>query len=215
MLLFLMMMIGDACPKGGTARNTGQKRSREKASEKDEYREKDKIAYIYRAYHGDLLRFARALLRRAGLPNVTTDAEDVVQNAFLKIIKYEKNVDFDKDDGELRQYVFTVVYREAQNRICRQMEEQSYVDQLDDYADAISDDEFLRSLDIQHTYERVVEIIKSMDERYSLPLYFCFCVGMTVKQVSDMLDIPEKTVYTRLTRGKQQLLELVKEEFRL
>ena len=58
--------------------------------------EKDhaKIEYLYNRYHEDMIRFARYRLRQKKMPNYELDAEDAVQNAFLKITKYIDKVDF-------------------------------------------------------------------------------------------------------------------------
>ena len=51
-----------------------------------------KIETIYSKYHYDMLRFARYSLRKKGASNIESGAEDVVQNAFLKITKSSLNV---------------------------------------------------------------------------------------------------------------------------
>ena len=44
-----------------------------------------------------------------------------------------------------------------------------------------------------------------IDERYRLPLYLKFYEGYTAAEIASTLKIPENTVYTNISRGKQQL----------
>ena len=46
-----------------------------------------------------------------------------------------------------------------------------------------------------------------LDEKYSLILFEFYCMDQSVKDIADRLGVPPKTVYTRLERGKQMLLE--------
>ena len=46
------------------------------------------VERLYRDYYEDLLRFAQGRLKQSGIKNYEIDAEDAVQNAFVKITKY-------------------------------------------------------------------------------------------------------------------------------
>ena len=72
---------------------------------------------------------------------------------------------------------------------------------------------FFDKLQINIRYEHVVEKIKQLDEKYSITLLLYYGEEMDVKKISELMEIAEKTVYTRLERGKRLLLEdLSKEE---
>ena len=79
--------------------------------------EKDhaKIEYLYRRYHNDMLRFARSRLHQMGMPNYELDAEDAVQNAFFKITKYIRKIDFTAEEKEIKAYVLRIVANETIN----------------------------------------------------------------------------------------------------
>lgn len=162
-----------------------------------------KLEHIYNLYHDDMIRFARYRLKKAGCINYEIDSEDVVQNSFVKIIKYIDAIDFNTSPKELKSYIFSIVANEANTIVSDYV----FWENLDDYSDIISDD-FLEEIEIELRYDEIVDDIKKMDERYSIPLYFYCCQDMSVKDISKLMGIPEKSVYTRLARGKKFLLEI-------
>lgn len=164
-----------------------------------------KIEYIYNTYHNDMIKLAKSKLKRLGHPNYDLDAEDAVQNAFVKITRYIKNVDISVNHNELKAYVLTTVANEVYNL----KKEYKFCDDIDEYAEQLQDDEFISSIQINERYEKVIQVIKKMDDRYSMTLLFRFRDDMSVSEISDYMGLPEKTVYTRLERGKRLLLKLL------
>lgn len=52
----------------------------------------------------------------------------------------------------------------------------------------------------------------ALPEKYRLPILLYYLEGYSLRQVAQMLRIPENTVKTRLSRGRQQLKERLHEE---
>lgn len=168
----------------------------------------EKITYLYNHYHDEMLRFAKHRLYHMGLPNYTLDAEDAVQNAFVKITKYIHKIDFSATEKELRSYVLTIVTNETNNIL----NDYTVFDDLDERVHEIEDGDFFGQLRIQDRYDAVVGAIERMDEKYSIPLW-CKCgQNLSVTDIADLLGIAEKTVYTRLDRGRKLLIEAISEE---
>ena len=61
-------------------------------------------------------------------------------------------------------------------------------------------------------YEDVVKAIENLDPVYSTTLLLKYERGLTPAQIAEMMEIPEKTVYTRLSRGKKMLRDALKGE---
>lgn len=165
-----------------------------------------KIEYLYNRYHGVMMRFAKARIKRAGIKSYESDAEDVVQNAFLKMCKGVKNIDLDAGETRLRAYVLSVVANEVNSFLS----DYRRVEQLDECCD-VTDKDFFEVLSIKENYERVVRVIAEMDEKYSITLMYRYTNSMSVKEIAELMGINEKTVYTRLSRGKKLLLEALGE----
>lgn len=164
---------------------------------------REKIEYIYYKYHDDMIRFARYKLKDYNIDSYELDSEDVVQNAFLKIVKYIDAIDISKPENQLKSYIFSIVANETKNFI----EDATHYDDIDIYAETMIDDYFFDKLQINIRYGHVVEKIKQLDERYSITLLLYYGEEMDVKKISELMEIAEKTVYTRLERGKRLLLE--------
>lgn len=56
------------------------------------------------------------------------------------------------------------------------------------------------------------EVLRALPEKFRMPIVLHYIEGYPIRQVAQMLRIPEGTVKTRLTRGKQQLKEQLHEE---
>ena len=65
---------------------------------------------------------------------------------------------------------------------------------------------------MKEQYAQVVKTIEHMDEKYSSTLYLVFVEEKTPLSVAEEMGISVKTVYTRLSRGKQLLIDSIKGE---
>ena len=166
----------------------------------------DKIIYVYNKFNVEMLAFARRRLATERPKDTNDDALDVVQNAFLKITKYIKSIDFTKSEDMIRAYVLTVVENEIRNYL----NDIPKFEILEDNKKLISDKDFIDQIITEETVEAVVKEIKMLDEKYSLTMLYRFFAGMSVKQISAFMGVPTKTVYTRLERGKRLLGEAMK-----
>ena len=167
-----------------------------------------KIEYIYRMYHEDMVRLAKGKLKRADVPNYELDAEDVVQNAYIKISKYIKKIDIHVHPQELRAYLLSIVANETANFL----RSYTFCDDIDNYAEYLLDNEFIDSLKINDKYEKVVKVIQNMDEKYSTTILYRFKDEMSISEIAQFMGVPEKTVYSRLERGTKLLYDALEVE---
>ncbi len=167
-----------------------------------------KIEYIFNTYNSDMIRLAKYRLKKAGISSYRVDAEDAVQNAFLKIVKYIDLIDFNASSQEIKAYVLSIVSNETASIIS------SYknLENVEEYAGQLADTSFIDQLQINERYEQVVHILRKMDDKYSTVLLFRYYNDMSVKSISELIGISEKAVYARLKRGKKLLLELLDKE---
>ena len=171
-------------------------------------RHHDKIEYLFNTYNSDMIRFAKFRFKYAGVKSYSVDAEDAVQNAFVRIIKYISSVDFEADEPTVRSYVLSIVSNEVTNILTDYKE----TEDIDEYVSELTDDSFMEQLNINERYERVVAAIEKMDDKYRTALLLRYRDEMTVKEISGLLGISEKAVYARLERGKRILLQKVGQE---
>lgn len=169
--------------------------------------DREKIEYIYNNFHNDMIKLAENKFKNADFQNCHLNAEDAVQNAFVKITKYIKNIDI-TNKKRLKAYVLTIV----SNEVYTIMNSHEIYDSIDEMENELSDDEFIENLHINEKYENAVKTIKQMDDKYSMTLFFRFCQNMSVDEIAEFMGLSKKTVYTRLERGKRLLIENLEKE---
>ena len=167
-----------------------------------------RIEYIYNRFHIDMFRFARDKFISMNSYNPELDAEDAVQRAYLRITQYIDKLEFPIHDNKLKCYVFSVVLHE----VLRISEENTK--NLPFREEIFFDDGYniIEDIDIQLMYEDVVKAIEDLDLVYSVTLLLRYERGLSPKEIAEMMEISEKTVYTRLSRGKKMLRDALKGE---
>ena len=134
------------------------------------------------------------------------DAEDVVQEAYLRAFKFFSGY----YGGDSRSWILTIVRNTCytwlqQNRALQVTD--SIDDKLDEIEPDLADPEvlMLRSVDSQIVRQalgdlpvefREVVVLREME-------------GLTYKEIADIVDVPIGTVMSRLARGRKRLQTLV------
>ena len=168
--------------------------------------DREKIKQFYLKYEEEMIRKACERFRRAGRKNFRFDAEDAVQATFFKMIKYISRIDFTRDEKEIKNYVFSMLFNEI-NKILRKKE--IFLVNVEEFsADEVYN--LVEELEIQKNYKKVIEIISQMEEIYSITLMYVFVEERSVKEVAELMGVSPKTVYTRLERGRKILLSSLK-----
>lgn len=166
--------------------------------------EKENVTWLYCEYIDYMIAFAKARLNDANDQNAEHDCFDVVQNAFMKIIKYKK-IDFSKHPKELKGYLRTVVMNEVSNLL----NDIHHVKTFDEERGTatMSEEEFLDRLCIEERYELVMKALDFLDDRYASIM--TLSAKHTPNEISEIMGMPVKTVYTRLERARRFLLQRI------
>jgi RNA polymerase sigma-70 factor (ECF subfamily) len=179
----------------------------------DEARER--VVYLYKTYHDKMVRLAKRRLQLSGWHNYVYDAEDVVQEAFVKLVKYAHRIDFSVEPPVLEAYVLTTVANAASSFLSA--EGKGSVQYIEDVTEPIYDadaDAVFEQIEREEQYGKVVGEILLMDEIYSAPLLLRYGMELSVQEIADILSVPEKTVYTRLGRGIDKIKRIIGAEDR-
>jgi len=146
------------------------------------------------------------------------DAEDVLQETFIKAYKHLKNF-----DG--RSSLSTWLYRIATNEALMMLRKRKYVSvSIDEPIDSSEDDqEPLQIIDwccLPESELMSSEALDYLDEAvdklpYSLRVVFLLrdIDGLSTKETSEVLTLSESAVKTRLSRARMHLRELLSEYF--
>ena len=63
-----------------------------------------KVEELYHKYHDYMIKCAVTKFKSLGRSNCVYDAEDAVQNAFMKITKYIHKIDFSRTETDVKNY---------------------------------------------------------------------------------------------------------------
>ncbi len=169
--------------------------------------DREEFSRLVDAYSGPIYRLA---LKMLGVP---TDAEDVLQNTFLKVFQHLK-------DFEGRSSLSTWLYRIASNEalmlIRKQRPETTFSDAApdnDDHRDYfpaqftdwrhLPEAEFLSS-ESQAALDRAV---RQLPESQRIVFILRDIEGLSIQETSQALDLSESAVKTRLLRARLRLRE--------
>lgn len=159
---------------------------------------------IYHKYYKKMFYTANQIL------NDPYEAEDALQDAFIGIARNMKTVIKIDDPKDLFYYLQTAAKNAALNRLPKKQV----------YSDAVpihelwdlSNGSFWQELYDILDYEALVNIIADLPETYQEALYLHFVMELTIKETADMLQIKVSTAKQRLVRGKQYLIQKIREK---
>lgn len=167
------------------------------------------IEHIYYTYHEDMVRFAKFKLRNRNIPNYEIESEDVVQNSFIKLVTYAYKIQHDAPPKVLKSYVFEIVKNESATFVHKYFKHPETEALESEFA---SVEDYSATVKILNIYNDIIDAIDTLDYIYSVPTYLKVVMDFDIDEISAILEICEKTVYTRIERAKKMLREKVGED---
>ncbi len=164
-----------------------------------------KVQTLYDKYHAFMLRTARSIMKRFDHVNYDLDCEDVVQNAYIKIIQYGK-IDLMRKEQEIRSYIYTIVVNECY----KIMKGQKKWRELEEKIEYSEEEDLFEQINAAQEYDAIVRVISELDPIYSTTLYLCLVEEIQPSEVAKMMGISLNTVNTRFRRGKQKVIEALR-----
>ena len=143
--------------------------------------------------------YSRMLLRLAmtRLPS-SADAEDVVQEVFLKLLTARPQ--FRDAEHEKAWLIRATLHRACD--MARSAERRNLPLEA---AEAVPGGELPEP-------SPVLSAVRALPAKYSAVIHLYYYEGYSIKEISQLLHLPVPTVGTRLSRGRERLRELLKED---
>ena len=155
-------------------------------------------ADIMNKYHNEIFKYVYNMI------NNYEDTEDLLQEIFFKIFKNLKK--FDENKASFR----TWVYRVAKNHVLNYLNSSKYKNNLKTivYEDKInSSEEDIEEKVINN--EKINKIIAIMKEKLSNKhfkiMHLYYFSNLTVKEISETLEIPDKTIYKAIKSSVEKI----------
>ena len=149
------------------------------------------ISRIVRQYSPMLLRLAAARLPSEA------DAEDAVQEAFLKLL--DRRPVFRDAEHEKAWLIRVTLQRAADIR--RKMNRETPLD-----------DEIETRAPETGAGAELLDAVRALPGKYGAVIHLYYYEGYSAKEIAKMLGLPAPTVGTRLARGRERLRQMLKED---
>ena len=129
------------------------------------------------------------------------DADDVTQNVLLQLYKTDKAFE---TEAHLRNWLMRVTVNQCKNLFRAPWRKH---ENLDDYANTLVFQE--------EDSKDLFCMVMGMDQKYRVTLLLHYYEGYSIREIAQIMNVPEKTVSTRLSRGRKVLKEMLTKEVSL
>lgn len=128
-----------------------------------------------------------------------SDAEDIMQDVFLKLLKHNKSFN---NEEHLDKWLTVVCVNESKNYIKSPFRKNTVF--LDEAKD-------LYTFDTVNDYD-IFKSVMSLPKKERTAIHLFYYEDLPVKEIAKMLKIKESAVKTRLSRGRKHLKEMLGDE---
>jgi len=138
------------------------------------------------------------------------NAEDIVQDTFYKALKYIDGIQADK----LSSWLFKVAVNKYYD-LCRKNNRHIHLSLDEDiFKESLSDSRLVEDfiLDLERK-EEILKILNSISDTNKNLLLFKYDMGLSYKEIAELLDINENTVKTYLFRARDQFKKVWREKY--
>lgn len=126
------------------------------------------------------------------------DANDVTQDVLIQLYKTTKEFE---SDSHLKNWLIKVTVNQ-----CKMLFRSPWnkMEDVDNYAETLGFED--------ECYLDLFQAVMKLGKKYRVPLMLFYYEGYSTEEISSILNIPGKTVSTRLFRAKAKLKDYLKEE---
>ena len=126
-----------------------------------------------------------------------SDADDITQNVFLKLLQEKKPFD---SDEHVKHWLIRVTVNECKNLVRSRWWR---AESIEEYAGQLAFD--------NQTQSDLFHLVMALPRKYRLPIYLHYYEGYSTQEIGQMLKLPKNTVCTQLKRGRELLKESLQE----
>lgn len=153
----------------------------------------DELTGYVRMFHGNLYRLALGYVRNA------EDAEDICQNAFVKLMSCKGS--FESPEN-CKAWLIRVTINLSKNHL--RSKRSAQFEELDENIPALEKDE-----------TELLETVMTLPPKYRAVIHLFYYEGYSVKEIAGIVGATVTTVTTRLSRARERLKDLLLREERI
>ena len=159
----------------------------------DEESDKEKFERLYCTYREMMIKIAASVLHNKAL------VDETVQDCFLKLAEMIKEVP-DVPSKSAKAMIITMVKNKARNNL-----EAEHYDREEILEEGEISDKVINDILSNIGYKELVKMIDNLEPLYRDVLVLRILEEFSVGEVAEMLELPYRTVETRLLRGRKIL----------
>lgn len=161
-----------------------------------------KLIKIYDEYKSWMLKIAFHFLQNE------EDAKDVVHDTFIKITGNIENLPVENPEVT-KSYLFIAIKNTSLN-VINSKKYKNKVFSLDDQFDIASNENIEETVSNKSLYDEILSFIYTLPDIYKQVLTMHLVCSISLKEISNTLNVPFKTIETRYIRGRQ----IVRDKFK-
>ena len=161
----------------------------------------------YRAFEELITQYER-LIRHiiGGLVKQDADIDDLVQDILVKV--YQRLPSF-RHQSKLSTWIGKITYNHCLNYLRRERRKPSFNDFPDFEENVLADNNYEEKPNQQDAHAILHQAIEKLPEPYRLTLNLFHLENMNYDEISEILDIPQGTIKSRLFRARKVLKEIL------
>ena len=152
---------------------------------------------IFDLYQSKLFHFAKLTLSN------DSDAEEIVQEVFLKIWVRREQIDTSKS---FKSYLYTITKNEIHDHLRKVLQQKKYVDQTI-HELSIGDNDVEKIVNFRETDQVIKELINCLPQKRRKVFELSRLQGKTYSQIAREMNISENTVDTQMRKALHFLRE--------
>ena len=129
------------------------------------------------------------------------ECDDAFQETFIKYAQSDKAF---ADDEHVKAWLIRVAANTCKDMLKRAETQTVLTDRFDEAAQLSWQPESDRS-----RFEDLNVALQQLDDAYRIALYLKYYEGYSAAEIAEVMDMPENTVYTNLSRGRAKLKEVL------
>lgn len=157
----------------------------------------DAFAALVKRHQSSLLNFFRRL-------GAYTDAEDLVQETFVRVYRYRERY---RPAARFTTFLYTIARHAWADRLRKTVRRQDFAERLEaEYGGRVDD-----SADGQGSRMDVRHAVGRLSEKLRIVIVLSVFQGLTYQEIGDVLDVPVGTVKSRVFLALRELKEMLDE----
>ena len=169
-----------------------------------DHKHDDKLIKIYNDYKSWMLKMAFHFLKNE------EDAKDIVHDVFIKISENIENLPVESPEVT-KAYLFITIKNYSLNKINSKKSKTKVFSLDEQFQQVASNENVEENVSVKSLCEQVLSFIDTLPDIYKQVLTLHLVCDMSLKEISNTLNISIKTIETRYIRGRKIIREKFKD----